>query len=87
MARAMIAAWHAAGVEGVAEVLAKAERAADDEQVWAVLHELARNLPASDRAALAIAGIQRTVSAIQQQARRLGTAVRERGEQIRMEFT
>jgi len=87
VARAMIAAWHAAGVEGVAEVLAKAERAADDEQVWAVLHELARNLPASDRAALAIAGIQRTVSAIQQQARRLGTAVRERGEQIRMEFT
>lgn len=67
--RAMVAAWRAGGGEGVAEVLATAERSPGDEQVWAVVHELSHQLPSSDRDAVALAGIQRMAASIQRQVR------------------
>jgi adenine-specific DNA methylase len=81
--RAMVAAWRAGGGEGVAEVLAVAERSAGDEQVWAVVHELSRQLPPSDRDAVALAGIQRMAVSIQRQVRGMRVAD---GEPLRLPF-
>jgi adenine-specific DNA methylase len=77
VARAMVAAWRASGGEGVAEVLAAAERSPGDEQVWAVVHELSHQLPPSDRDAVALAGIQRMAASIQRQARGMRAAESE----------
>jgi putative DNA methylase len=81
--RAMLAAWRASGGEGVAEVLAAAERSPGDEQVWAVVHELSHQLPPSDRDAVALAGIQRMAASIQRQVR--GIRVAE-GEALQLPF-
>jgi adenine-specific DNA methylase len=77
VARAMVAAWRASGGEGVAEVLAAAERSPGDEQVWAVVHELSHQLPPSDRDAVALAGIQRMAASIQRQVRGMRAAESE----------
>jgi putative DNA methylase len=77
--RAMMAAWRDGGIDAVAEVLAVAERSPGDEQVWAVVHDLARRLPPGDRDALVLAGIQRTAASIQQHARSLRAAKAEAG--------
>ncbi len=84
--RAMVAAWRAGGGEGVAEVLAAAERSAGDEQVWAVVHELSRQLPASDKDALALAGIQRMTRSIQQQTRGLQAPRAIQGDLLQSSF-
>ena len=76
--RAMVSAWRERAAEGVAEVLASAERSPGDEQVWAVVRDLTHQLPQSDPDALALAGIQRTARAIQQQARGLRLAEQPR---------
>jgi adenine-specific DNA methylase len=81
--RAMVAAWRASGGEGVAEVLAAAERSPGDEQVWAVVHELSHQLPASDRDAVALAGIQRMAASIQRQVRGMQAA---EGEVLQLPF-
>jgi hypothetical protein len=75
--RAMVAAWRASGGEGVAEVLAVAERSPGDEQVWAVVHELSHQLPPSDRDAVALTGIQRMAASIQRQVRGMRAAESE----------
>ena len=75
--RAMVAAWRASGGEGVAEVLAAAERSPGDEQVWAVVHELSHQLPPSDRDAVALTGIQRMAASIQRQVRGMRAAESE----------
>lgn len=81
--RAMVAAWRASGGEGVAEVLAAAERSPGDEQVWAVVHELSHQLPPSDRDAVALAGIQRMAASIQRQVRGMRAA---EGEVLQLPF-
>jgi putative DNA methylase len=81
--RAMVAAWRAGGGEGVAEVLATAERSPGDEQVWAVVHELSHQLPPSDRDAVSLAGIQRMAVSIQRQVRGMRAAD---GEPLRLPF-
>jgi hypothetical protein len=50
-----------------------AGREANDQQLWAVVGDLASHLPASDKTAQALAGIMRTSSTIS----RLAASVRE----------
>ena len=69
--RAMSAAWQREGSEGVASVMMSAERLPDDQHVWAVVGDLATQLPASDTVAKALAAIQRNRSTIQSLARGL----------------
>ena len=52
------------GAEAVAAVIASAGREAGDQHVWAVVGDLAIQLPASDKIAQALAGIKRTSSTI-----------------------
>src|ERR1041385_99541 len=67
--RAIAAAWPASGSDGVADVLSRAERTADDQHVWAVVGELVRQLPQSDPVARALTAIQRNTSTIQKLTR------------------
>lgn len=62
--RAMAAAWDAGGTEAVTEVMAAAERDANDQHLWAVVADLSHNLPAADTVAKALAGIKRSASTI-----------------------
>lgn len=78
--RAMAEAWHDGGAEAVAGVLAAAERTPEDEQVWAVVGELARLLPDSDETARALTGIQRTAENIRGLAR--GASANSRQEAL-----
>lgn len=71
--RAMAQARRDGGSDEVAGVLAAAERSPDDEQVWAVIHELTRQLPPGDRDAMALAGIQRTAATIRRQVDDIAT--------------
>lgn len=57
--RAMAHAWDAGGTEAVAAVIAAADLEANDQHVWAVVADLARQIPSSDRVAKALASIQR----------------------------
>lgn len=57
--RAMAHAWDVGGTEAVAAVIAAADLEANDQHVWAVVADLARQIPSSDRVAKALAGIQR----------------------------
>ena len=75
--RAMAEAWHAGGAEAVADVLSAAERTPEDEQVWAVVGELARLLPDSDETARALTGIQRTAENIRGVARGASVSSRQ----------
>jgi putative DNA methylase len=62
--RAMAHAWEEGGTEAVAEVVRHAGREPGDQHLWAVVGDLASNLPASDSTAKALAGIKRTSSTI-----------------------
>jgi putative DNA methylase len=57
--RAMVQAWEAGGTEAVATVIAEADRQATDQHIWAVVADLARQIPSADRLAKALAGIKR----------------------------
>ncbi len=52
------------GTEAVAAAIALAGREASDQQLWAVVGDLANHLPASDKIAQALAAIKRTSSTI-----------------------
>lgn len=71
--RSMAHVLETGGTEAVAAVIASAGREANDQQLWAVVADLANHLPASDRTAQALAGIMRTSSTIS----RLAASVRE----------
>jgi hypothetical protein len=62
--RSMAHAHETGGTEAVATVIALAGREANDQQLWAVVRDLANHLPASDKTAQALAGIIRTSSTI-----------------------
>jgi putative DNA methylase len=62
--RAMAHAIEEGGTEAVAEVIASGGREASDEHLWAVVSDLANQLPASDKTAKALAGIKRTAATV-----------------------
>lgn len=66
--RAMASAWAGGGLDAVAGVLRAAERSPGDEQVWAVVKDLAAHLPDSDSDARRLNAIIRTAAAIKAQA-------------------
>jgi adenine-specific DNA methylase len=84
--RAMVHAWEAGGTEAVATVIAAADREPTDQHVWAVVADLARQIPSADKLAQALAGIQRmsnTVSTLVGSARESAAQMSmfgERGE-------
>jgi putative DNA methylase len=57
--RAMAHAWETGGTEAVANVVTAAEREANDQHLWAVVADLARQIPSADKVAKALAGIKR----------------------------
>ena len=83
--RAMAEAWQRAGSEGVSSALVKAERTPDDQHVWAVVGDLAAQLPASDTVAKALAAIQRNRSTIQTLAR--GISQRRATDENQLQLT
>jgi adenine-specific DNA methylase len=71
--RAMVHAWATGGTEPVAAVMSIAERDSSDQQLWAVISDLARQIPSADSLAKALAGIKRvsnTVSTLLDGSRR-----------------
>jgi putative DNA methylase len=83
--RAMAAAWDTQASEGVSTVLVCAERAADDQHVWAVVGDLVTQLSASDGVAKALTAIQRNRAAIQNLAR--GIAQRRSGDTLTLSLS
>lgn len=74
VARALAAAFSAGGTEAAAQVLARWDRPVDDEHLWAVIGDLAAQLPANDKTAKALAALQRNASAVQNMAKGLAAA-------------
>jgi putative DNA methylase len=64
IARAMAAAWERGGTEAAAAVIAEADRLPNDEHLWAVVGELASQLPAADPVAKSLAAVQRNAGTI-----------------------
>jgi putative DNA methylase len=62
--RAMAHAWDIGGMEAVAATIAIAGLEPNNQHLWAVVGDLANNLPASDKTAKALAGIKRSSSTI-----------------------
>ncbi len=62
--RHMVRAWRAVGGEGVATVLATAERDPDDHYIWAVISDLVHSLPGADADRRALEDISRNRRAI-----------------------
>lgn len=69
--RQLVRAWRAEAGEGVAAVLALAERDPDDAALWAVITDLAAHLPAADQDRRALDDIIRNRAAIGQLRARL----------------
>ena len=78
VARALAAAWPAGGTEAAAQVIADAGLSADDSHLWATVGELVRQLPDSDRVAMALTACQRNRRPIETGARQAVLA----GEQL-----
>jgi putative DNA methylase len=74
VARAVAGAFADGGTEAAAMVLARTERAPDDEHLWAVVGELVAQLPPDDGTAKALTAVQRNTSAIQNLAKGIATA-------------
>lgn len=77
VARAMAGAWNNGGTEAVAQVIAAADRAPNDEHLWAVVADISRQLPAGDKVALALTAAIRNANAITNLASRIEDANRE----------
>lgn len=75
VARAVAAAWQRAATEGVAETIAASGRMPDDAHLWATIAELVRQLPESDKTAMALTACQRNRRAIETETRRAIVAV------------
>jgi putative DNA methylase len=74
VARAIAGAFTDGGTEAAATVLARAERAPDDEHLWAVIGEVVAQLPPDDATAKALTAVQRNTSAIQNLAKGIASA-------------
>lgn len=85
--RAMAAAWQSGGVEAVAATMAMAERTPDDQHVWAIVGDLARQLPQSDSTAKALTALQRNVTTIQKLARGLQASRKQEAEVQELDLT
>lgn len=77
VARAMAGAFATGGAEAAAQVLARWDRPVDDEHLWAVVGELAAQLPPSDKIAKALAALQRNASVVQNMAKGVAAAIAE----------
>lgn len=75
VARALVGAYTAGGAEAAAGALARWERPVDDEHLWAVIGDLAAQLPPSDATAKALAAVQRNASPIKNLARGITDAL------------
>jgi adenine-specific DNA methylase len=64
VARALAAAWDDGGTDSVAAVIASAERDPSDRHLWAVVKDMAAQLPPSDTVAKALAAVTRNASTI-----------------------
>jgi len=62
--RAMVHAWATGGTEPVAAVMSMAERDSSDQQLWAVISDLTRQIPSADGLAKALAGIKRVSNTV-----------------------
>ncbi len=71
--RSMVGTFRTGGAEAAAAVLVDADRAPDDEHLWAVVGELVSQLPASDGVAKALTAIQRNAGAIRNVAKGVAT--------------
>lgn len=69
LARALAAGWTAAGTEGAAQVIVESGHPGHDAHLWATVAELVRQLPESDRMAVALTGCQRNRRPIEMAAR------------------
>jgi hypothetical protein len=74
VARALAGAWRAGATEAAGQVVADSGRPAHDPHLWATVAELVRNIPESDRLALALTACQRNRPAIEAVARQSATA-------------
>src|SRR5262249_8554456 len=77
VARALAGAYRSEGAEGAADVLARSERAPDDQQIWAVVGQLVAQLPAADTIAKSLAAVQRNAGTIKNLAKGLALAKAE----------
>ncbi len=84
--RAMAAAWDSGGTEAVAAVLAAAERLPNDQHLWAVVGELASQLPAADRVAKALTAVQRNAGTIGNLVKRAVTEETVQSAQMRFNW-
>ncbi|MHB8466242.1 MAG: DUF1156 domain-containing protein [Acidimicrobiales bacterium] len=78
VARALAVAWSGGGTEAASEVIADAGLSPDDSHLWATIGELVRQLPESDKVAMALTACQRNRRPIETAARQTAQA----GEQL-----
>ncbi|MET8218430.1 hypothetical protein [Streptomyces hirsutus] len=71
VARALAGAYISGGTEAASVVLAQWERPVDDEHLWAVIGDLAAQLPPSDAIAKALVALQRNAGTVKNIARGL----------------
>ncbi len=78
VARALAGAYISGGTEAASLVLAQWERPVDDEHLWAVIGDMAAQLPASDTIAKALVALQRNTGTIKNIARGLAGSLTRR---------
>lgn len=87
VARAMAAAWDGGGTEAVAAVVAAADRAPNDAHLWAVVAEIGRQLPESDKVAKALTAIVRNAGTIGNLVPRMAEAAAAKDGQLSLPMT
>ena len=86
VARAMAAAWDEGATEAVAAVMAETDRQPNDAHLWAVVGEMVRQLPASDRVSKALTAVQRNASTIGTLVQRVATKQHAESDQATLPF-
>ncbi|MFD7298573.1 DUF1156 domain-containing protein [Streptomyces sp. NPDC059897] len=84
VARALAGAYISGGTEAASLVLAQWERPVDDEHLWAVIGDLAAQLPPSDTIAKALVALQRNAGTIKNIARGLAGTLTPRDTDRRL---
>ena len=77
VARAIAAEWPRGATEGVGKVIAASGHTPDDQHLWATIGELVRQLPESDKIAMALSACQRNRNSIEAAARHSAGANRQ----------
>jgi putative DNA methylase len=80
VAKALAGAYNSGGTEAAALVLSQWERPVDDEHLWAVIGDLAAQLPPSDTIAKALVALQRNTITIKNIARGLAGTLTQRDD-------